>query len=330
MHDELNNLQKNTSIMFCEHERKKLYTIAIGYKSVLSVLPLSASSTTMCEFMNQMNYPSIFQDCKIQFLSSCNGLVWISRISPSWVEDYYIWNPSTKVYKNIPMAREVNWRDIKGYGFGCDNKTDDYKLIRIVVDWESECSSVDIYTLSSNSWKNTQTVPYHLCDIGASYPGVLFKGALHYPAHTFRKDSTVLVCFNIVSEGFEEVAVPKALIPYPKGKQDMLGIDVGVSGECLCLAFHVFNVRVDVWIMQDYGLQESWTNIFSITQESITSTRYLELVWSFKNNETLWEVDQGIVLYDPTNKTYRKLLLDSHGTERETVARNYMVTSVWL
>ncbi|XP_026444828.1 F-box/kelch-repeat protein At3g06240-like [Papaver somniferum] len=163
------------------------------------------------------------------------------------------------------MAREVNSKDdICGYGCGYDYKADDYKLVRVVIDWDSECSHVDVYTSVSNSWKITKSIPYHLDYQGALYFGLLFNGALHWLAHTFGKDSYILVCFDVVSEGFKEVAMPISPIPYPE--EDMFHVSVGELGECPCLVFHV---RVDVWMMQEYGVGKSWTKSFSITEECI-------------------------------------------------------------
>ncbi|XP_026429251.1 F-box/kelch-repeat protein At3g06240-like [Papaver somniferum] len=326
MNHELSYSRNNPSFMFCEAKRNKIYTI--DYKSVSSLLP----SSTTCEFTtNHMNYPLKFQDCEVVFLSSCNGLVWIHlRKTGGHEKEYYIWNPATEVYKSIPMPREVKSLR-RGYGFCYDYRTEDYKLVRVVVDWASKCSDVDVYTVSSNSWKTTQIIPYNIYYQG--YCGVLFCGALHWLMRTFGRDSThVLVCFDIVNKRFEEVALPETPMPYPEEplEADMLDLGIGVLGGCICLIYRFFGVGVDVWMMQEYGVRKSWTKSFSITHESITSSIYLELMWSFKNYKILWGIDYGFILYDSNNKIFREMVMYSHWTDRLTAARNYMVSSVSL
>ncbi|XP_026430869.1 F-box/kelch-repeat protein At3g06240-like [Papaver somniferum] len=263
-----------------------------------------------------MDYTSIFQNFNdVEVLAACNGLVLIGNTRNSF-QELYIWNPTRNEYKNMSMPEEVDKDDIHGYGFCYDYKTNEYKLVRIVVDRESECSSIDVYTLSSNSWKR---IP----DTFPSLSQRIFWCPLEWISSlacayfcTFVQPSTVLVCFDIVNERFEEVAMPEAPMPYQEEplERDMFQINVEVLGGCICLVFHIFNVRVDVWIMQDYGVRESWTKSFSINQASIISSRDLYLLWSFKNNETLWMLDHDFVLYDPNKKLYRKLMLDSHIT----------------
>lgn len=39
---------------------------------------------------------------------------------------------------------------------------------------------------------------------------------------------------------------------------------VGVLEGCLCLLAKVDKVGVEVWVMQDYGVRESWTKRFHL------------------------------------------------------------------
>ncbi|XP_026398361.1 F-box/kelch-repeat protein At3g06240-like [Papaver somniferum] len=200
---------------------KKKFTI--DYKSVSSLLPLSTSSaTTMCdfhEFKFWMHYPFTAESVRVRFLtSSYDGFVWIRfTCITSSCEEFYFWNLSTKWYKKIPLPREVNDGDIKGYGFGYDYMTGDYKLIRIVTNWASNCSDVDVYASESNSWRCSDSVPYRLC-YDQACEGVLFDGGLYWVARTFEQicNVHVLVRFGIVDEKFKKVALPEGLMPHPE------------------------------------------------------------------------------------------------------------------
>lgn len=61
-------------------------------------------------------------------LGSCNGLFCIS----SRYKKYFIWNPSTREFKELPLSQ----RDITGsyretYGFGYNECQKDYKIVVI-------------------------------------------------------------------------------------------------------------------------------------------------------------------------------------------------------
>lgn len=93
-----------------------------------------------------------------------------------------------------------------------------------------------------------------------------------------------MVCFDVVNETLQEVVLPEEPMPYVEEhwEDDKWG--------CLSLFFHIYDVSVVVWMMQEYGVREFWMKSFSINQKSITSSYYLELIRSFKNNETLWRL----------------------------------------
>ncbi|XP_026409857.1 F-box/kelch-repeat protein At3g06240-like [Papaver somniferum] len=288
-----------------------------------------------------MDYPSLSQDCVIKFLGSCNGLLCIccSRYDYGPYEifsdgicyhhdsgcccqgqEIHLWNPSTKEYKRFPTLpqRPSSYVDIDSYGFGYDYKFDDYKLLRFIDD-DDDSVDLDVYSLKSNSWKTIQNIPYSPSQYYIG--GGLVNGALHWFASTKAQDSKVLVSFDIIYERFKEVSLPQEPIPNPKtdpgisleDDEPMCDLAVEVLGGCLCLVYHVFNIRADIWVMQDYGVKESWTKSFSIRQEEIISHLNLWLIWSFKNNEILVVADKLLCLYDPNNKTYKKLKLHDLG-----------------
>ncbi|XP_026429112.1 uncharacterized protein LOC113325094 [Papaver somniferum] len=265
--------------------------------------------------------------------------VWIKQdyeVRESWAKSFSITHESIVYVSNVLYLESDNKRvqanthgirkEFDGCGFGYDYKTGDYKLVTVVFRRATNCSDINVYTLRSGSWKTIQRVPYYLYN-KYLHEGVFFNGALHWFAHTFGKDSTALMCFDIVNERSMEIALPET--PMPSCPEEALkkdiAIDLGVLAGCLCLVFGIWRTRIDVWIMRDYGVRTSWAKSLSITQEIMTSNIWdLKLAWSFKNNETLWEVDKGFILYDSNSKLYRKLKLDSDAFRRWSVTRNHM------
>ncbi|XP_026377520.1 F-box/kelch-repeat protein At3g23880-like [Papaver somniferum] len=247
------------------------------------------------------------------FCGSCDGLVCVSCITNelnyyNFEELIVILNPSTTEFKeiHIPQKLSENWsiKLTSLFWFGYDYKIADYKLVR-VVDFDrsrKQSFEVEVYTLGAGLWRKIENVPYIF---EKHQPGVLVNGALHWFVVSSMKQVEVLVSFDITNERFVEVSLPEERLTYPEDfKCDK---KLGELGGCLCLLFHVFCVRVDVWVMQEYGVRESWTKSFTINGDTVTRSLYLSLEWSFSNNKILLHCDDKLILYDPKNGRYRKL-----------------------
>ncbi|XP_026378851.1 F-box/kelch-repeat protein At3g06240-like [Papaver somniferum] len=190
---------------------------------------------------------------------------------------------------------------------------DDYKLVRVERFEEfdrpvKESFEVEVYTLGTDLWRKIGNVS---CKFEKHQPGVLVNGALHWFVISCVEQLKVLVSFDIANERFVEVPLPKERLTYPEEPLEDAKYEKHVAelGGCLCLVFHVFGVRVDVWVMQEYGVRESWTKSFTITevQETITKTFNLRLKWSFGNNKILLQGDDKLILYDQKSDRYWKL-----------------------
>ncbi|KAH7863503.1 hypothetical protein Vadar_018277 [Vaccinium darrowii] len=68
---------------------------------------------------------------------------------------------------------------------------------------------------------------------------------------------------------------------------DQLHLSVSASGETLSLFFH-FNDCWEVWLMQDYGVEDSWMRQFSIAGEQMSLP--LNLI---DNRDVLIEMGSG-------------------------------------
>ncbi|OVA20844.1 F-box associated domain [Macleaya cordata] len=182
------------------------------------------------------------------------------------------------------------------------------KLVRIVGSDSVDKSEVRVHKLGSNSWKRIKFIPYNFFTYGGVI-GVLVNGALHWIASRHvegSEASKVIVSFDIGDEIFHE-------LPLPNGLDDKMEINVGVLGGGLCLLGNLYKVCVDVWVMKDYGVIESWTKLFTIPHHR-TCIHYLRPIQSFKYGEILFEVrllkkgNIALVSYDPNRDEIVKIL----------------------
>ncbi|WMV51432.1 hypothetical protein MTR67_044817 [Solanum verrucosum] len=106
---------------------------------------------------------------------------------------------------------------------------------------------------------------YDACMYGFGYDGsgrsVFVKGKLHWTTHS--RDQYVwgggIVSFSLADENWGKVEEPCY-----GGKESIS--ELGVFGNDLCGFSHDLVIGVDVWVMKDYGITESWTKICTITR----------------------------------------------------------------
>ncbi|XP_026378191.1 F-box protein CPR1-like [Papaver somniferum] len=128
------------------------------------------------------------------------------------------------------------------------------------------------------------------------------------------KHLRVIVSFDLGSETFKELALPENL----RG-----GANVCFSAAGGCLAVLCSDPcpwgQFDVWVMKDYRRRESWTRLFTITENIksfeyiIRSFRHLRQMVCLKNGEFLLEFGleaesrADLVVYDPKTERARVL-----------------------
>ncbi|XP_026439160.1 F-box/kelch-repeat protein At3g06240-like [Papaver somniferum] len=269
-------------------------------------------------------YPFLQEDVKtLKILGSSNGLICLGISDSKNVSNLrriYIWNPSTNEYKQISCStfddRDYCFR--AKYGFGYDNSIDDYKVVRILGRDSCEyheCLDIQVYTLGSDPWHRVQTVPYSFaCE--KRFSSLLFNGALHWLAYNVAsqgqgKSWEVIVAFEISKERHLHLLLPKETI---KGWREV-GNDkkrLGVLGDCICLSISfLVHGRTDIWIMQDYGVQDSWTKQFTITQLQMHKYFSCKPIWTFENGEILLETVKDLIVYDPKSGNIRTAMRDT-------------------
>ncbi|XP_026420682.1 probable F-box protein At1g14315 [Papaver somniferum] len=207
---------------------------------------------------------------------------------------------STKEYKKIPKLQ------LKGYmkdynqgvcAFGYDCKNDDYKIIYVVkFNGTNDSSLVGVYNLGTNSWKISRRVldgfPSRL------FIGVLVDGNFHWLNQTHDK----IISLEISDEKFEELEKPEELL-----EKKHRSITIGVLERCLALVVN-FQVQFEVWVMQEYGIRESWTKSYKIADNRIQSdVPYTRLVCSFRNGEVLVLLAAyKLIVYDTKHASTRE------------------------
>ncbi|XP_026377776.1 F-box/kelch-repeat protein At3g06240-like [Papaver somniferum] len=232
VNDHLIRTRKNPRIMIRDAncwEGKDIFYI-IDYDSISS----ASSSSCKCEaVVVRLNYPVSEKNGVINryynILGSCDGLLCLDA-PRSHTYTPILWNPSTREYNEIiPPPDNLEW---PSYGFGYDNKIDDYKLVCIasIEDGADEVNAAYAYTLKSGSWRKVvETIP---CADFENPAGLLLNGVLHWQLATVTgKISKSIVAFDISNEKFTNLPFPQEIILRPAHSSCHLG----VLGASLCI-----------------------------------------------------------------------------------------------
>ncbi|KAG2684445.1 hypothetical protein I3760_10G077600 [Carya illinoinensis] len=262
----------------------------------------------------ELAHPLMCYSHRIQVLGSCNGLLCIANVA----EDIAFWNPAIRQHKFLPfLPAEPNknsgssYLGARVYGFGYDQVHDDHKLVRIsqFINLRNDgfVSKVKVYSLRENELRDSEDMPYVLCYTKKN--GTLASGCLHWVVNRKFKfdDADLIVAFDLTVERFREVPMPECAV-------EKFQIDVGVLGGCFCMVANYYDIHVDVWVMKEYGVKESWAKLFTVEQDVIFfggTFKYLRpLAYSKSGEEVLLEQNHDrLVWYDLRKKKIKNVNL---------------------
>ncbi|KAG5561082.1 hypothetical protein RHGRI_004185 [Rhododendron griersonianum] len=250
-------------------------------------------------------------------LSSCNGLVLVS--DKGYVN--FLFNPSTSEYKELPAPFPEYSSDDVFYspGLGYDSYTDDYKVVMPFsiegrVPNDAAVMVVAVYSLKTNAWRTIQDFPY--TPVGCRR--VCFNERLHWLCRrTVGLDySKIVVAFNLADEIFREVQMPASY-----DHDEFTHHDMVVLEGCLSLLVWSQAGRIDVWMMMEYGLRESWTKFLIVNLGSGRSI--VDVLCLSMQDELvlrLWEERFRVIRGSVEDDGERLILYNLiKGTQREVV-----------
>ncbi|KAE8709289.1 PTB domain-containing engulfment adapter protein 1 isoform 1 [Hibiscus syriacus] len=146
------------------------------------------------------------------------------------------------------------------FGFGFHPKTKEYKVVKIVYYRNTSSSSsrrvvyphsdVQVFTLGSSAWRSLGKIPYQLVRRSSE---ALVSGRLHWVSRPWRyHPARRIMSFDIGTEEFKEVQKPDR------------GGHVSVLRGRLAASVYGNYGKLEIWVMKDYNVKESWSKEFSV------------------------------------------------------------------
>ncbi|XP_060171007.1 F-box/kelch-repeat protein At3g23880-like [Lycium barbarum] len=272
--------------------------------------------------LEEVNYPlwdddEIYeQSCKI--LGSCRGLI-LFNVN----EHIYLWNPATRLCTKVLELDDLRGDYITHGGLCFDSSKDAYKIVLIMCSYIPGRQLVKIASLVDKQWRKLK-FPY---DIHSMRCVITLHGRLHYWAsdEDDNKDGNnelhesiwgplccprKLTYFDPISEKFHMFPVPE-----PKSDQEENVIaGLGVLNECLCMTRLQDDKSVEILVMKEYGVKESWASLFFIRNLEIMPSCEDAVPFSvMETGEIVLIIDghpKRVVVYNPKNDNMRVILVE--------------------
>nr|AIK66485.1 S12-locus F-box type-17 protein [Petunia integrifolia subsp. inflata] len=216
-----------------------------------------------------------------RFMGPCHGLI----VFTDGEETEVLFNPSTRNYRLLtpsPFDSPLGFhRSIDGIAFGFDSIGNDYKIVRIAEllgEPPFNCFStrewrVEVFEMSIDSWREVENVDQQLRYVHW-YPSadLFYKGASHWFGNENRVH--VIVCFDMCTEIFRTFKMPSTCHYKDKNFYCLVVLNKCLTLICYPYLGYEIDPAIDfmeIWIMKEYGIYESWSKTYRIRPLAIES-----------------------------------------------------------
>ncbi|KEH22668.1 putative F-box domain-containing protein [Medicago truncatula] len=211
-------------------------------------------------------------DCCI-IIGSCNGLYCLRCYSLIYEEEehdwFRFWNPATNT-----LSEELGClNEFFRLTFGYDISNDTYKVVAFSAD------EVKLFSLSDNIWRDIPNFPIVPFDIDASrcHPyvnnGVYVSGTINwltiqnkteYEWNDISIDQFLILSLDLTTETYQHLRPPQGFVDVPP-----VDPAVTVLMDCLCFSHRSKETHFVLWLMMEYGVQDSWTQFLKISFQDL-------------------------------------------------------------
>jgi F-box interacting protein len=257
----------------------------ISWEWLLCESPIPSILSTSTVFTQTQLYPT--NECKfVSVTCSCDGMF----CGELYLGSYFLWNPSIRKFKLLPPLQNPRKYVFSHIGFGYDCFIDNYKVIVV-----STNNEVSVNTLGNDYWTRIDDIPYSNCIRGQ---GVSVSGNVNWLA---KDDSSMhfILSLDLEKESYQQLLLPDF-------KNDPWTLDV--VRDCLCVSASS-DMFSDVWIMKEYGNQESWTKLYSVPHIQDQGFDFNKALYISQDDQLLVEFEEWqseklkLVFYDSKTST---------------------------
>nr|GMD62412.1 F-box/kelch-repeat protein At3g23880-like [Ipomoea batatas] len=254
---------------------------------------------------------------------SCNGLVLFSV-----GKHINILNPLTKCStKVLESPGPMGLKSLGALAGLCyDSRTRDYKVVLLLLCDSMRDGTAMVASLRNKQWQKV-SFPFHAMSVRDS--GVNFRNTLHWRvAHSARdwcssRRCKKVVYFDTESDEFKELPIPT----FPVKSSAILGLGI-IDGDYLCMAREKRKEtgEVEVLVMKEYGVKDSWISQFVISGSQFRSDYHRDFTFYSSKYSTQVLIGSclygwwGTLVYHFKNKKLENFLEAESGHKNHTAA----------
>nr|AFK46050.1 unknown [Medicago truncatula] len=207
-----------------------------------------------------------------------------------------LWNPFINKYASLPPL-EIPWSNTIYSCFGYDHSTDSYKVAAFIK-WmpNSEIYKTYVHTMGTTSWRMIQDFPCTPYLKSGKFVSWTFNWLAYKDKYSV--SSLLVVSLHLENESYGEILQPDY------GSVDVLSISLWVLRDCLSILSNS-NTFSDVWLMKEYGNQDSWTRLFRVPyMGGVGSDPYTKALYVYEDDQVLLEYMMKLVVYNSRDGTF--------------------------
>ncbi|XP_057440070.1 F-box protein At3g07870-like [Lotus japonicus] len=271
------------------------------------------------------------KDDTLRMVNSCNGFLCLCDLTGVY---FVVCNPVTGEFIRLPKATRIDLTNKPleqklYFGFGFQPKTNEYKVVRIHRRWggrdRENIMEFEMHTLGASTWRNLGVVYTYFDQL--RFPTCV-SGALHWIG-SYQTKLTIL-CFDFESdEGIKSFPSPPHL-----SKNNIANITMGeLRGSLYICDSSSMDTPIRIWIMEKYGVEESWSPVFSVDTMSRHRWPYSGLYWFVKqfNNGAailLFHSSNCFIYYEPKSYGFKVFKLRGGESAFEVISHIPSLTSL--
>nr|KYP55384.1 F-box/kelch-repeat protein At3g23880 family [Cajanus cajan] len=190
-----------------------------------------------------------------------------------WVQ---LWNPATRLMsKESPRFRICDKNDKfdkynKRFGFGYNDQSDIFKVVVVLLNTEAQQMEVISYYSGDKCWKKILTLSNYPIT-GHEMIGEFVNDTInwlvdrpklcsHHQGETSTTGQMEILSFDMKNETCIYMLMPSHVDSEPNLK---------VLKDYLCLYYDHMKTHLVVWLMKEYGVDKSWTQLLNISYEHL-------------------------------------------------------------
>uniref|UniRef100_M1DHD5 Class S F-box protein n=2 Tax=Solanum tuberosum TaxID=4113 RepID=M1DHD5_SOLTU len=242
------------------------------YKAVFSFIPNDDEDNLNTVYPDlDVPYTSSISSVKSdKLINSSHGL--IALMEPRTT---IVFNTSTRNYKRLPPSHfqisKGEYQSFESGGFGYDSVVNDFKVFRISEVFKEDGfghindgeKRVEVYELGIDIWRKLDHVDQQLPKLFWLNSSMSYKGCYHWIASF--EGQKIILCFDMTTEIFRNIQMPADTSKFTEGTlHSLLILNESLSLLCYPSVIDPNTDFMEIWIMKDYNIYESWIKKYTI------------------------------------------------------------------